>query len=186
MRYNVLKFSDKFGKNCRVFLTSKMKGSLHTLAKNVLIPLSPPGQNVQYVQYAQNVVFSFEKGSNCQKDSLSGSHYPTKIYPQQNFTLLQLQRCSYPLMPFENFLGKLINSSIIFVYQLFSIMLTCFIKIIVLDQIMRYISFDNFWRNCTQISQMPQKMIFLGNYVQIFLVQLECLIIKKWILRCWQ
>ena len=44
MRYNVLKFWDKFGKNCRVFLTSGMKGSLHTLAKNLLIPLPPTGK----------------------------------------------------------------------------------------------------------------------------------------------
>ena len=63
MRYNVLKFWDKFGKNCMAFLTSGMKGSLHPLAKNLLTPL--PLSNVQYVQYAQNVVFSFEKGSNC-------------------------------------------------------------------------------------------------------------------------
>ena len=44
MRYNVLKFWDRFCKNWRVFLTSGMKGSLHTLAKNLLIPLPPPGK----------------------------------------------------------------------------------------------------------------------------------------------
>ena len=44
MRYNVLKFWDKFGKNPRVFLTSGMKRSLHTLAKKLLIPLPPPGK----------------------------------------------------------------------------------------------------------------------------------------------
>ena len=40
MRYKDLRFSDKFGKNCRFFFTSKMKESLHPLAKNLLIPLT--------------------------------------------------------------------------------------------------------------------------------------------------
>ena len=34
MRYKVLKFWDKFGKNCKVFLTGGMKGSFHPLTKN--------------------------------------------------------------------------------------------------------------------------------------------------------
>ena len=41
MRYKDLRFSDKFGKNCRFFFTSKMKESLHPQAKNLLIPLTP-------------------------------------------------------------------------------------------------------------------------------------------------
>ena len=63
MRYKVLKIWNKFGKNCKVFLTGGMKGSFPPLAENLLIPL-PTRKNVQYVQYAKNVVFSFEKGSN--------------------------------------------------------------------------------------------------------------------------
>ena len=39
MRYKVLKSWDKFGKNCRVFLTGAMKGGFHPLAKNLLITL---------------------------------------------------------------------------------------------------------------------------------------------------
>ena len=80
MRYKVLKFWDKFGKNCRVLLTGGMKGSFHPLVKNLLISL-PTRKNVQYVQYAQNVVFSFEKGSNFQKHFLSDSHHPTENAP---------------------------------------------------------------------------------------------------------
>ena len=38
-----------------------------------------------YVQYLQNAFFSFEKGSNCQNHSSSGSHHPVKKFPQQNF-----------------------------------------------------------------------------------------------------
>ena len=33
------------------------------------------------VQYSQNAVFSFEKGSNCQNHSSSGSHHPVKKFP---------------------------------------------------------------------------------------------------------
>ena len=35
------------------------------------------------VQYSQNAVFSFEKFSNCQNHSSSGSHYLVKKSPQQ-------------------------------------------------------------------------------------------------------
>ena len=35
------------------------------------------------VQYSQNAVFSFEKGSNRQIHSSSGSHHPVKEFPQQ-------------------------------------------------------------------------------------------------------
>ena len=41
MRYKDLRFWDKLSKNCRFFFTSKMKESLHPLAKNLLIPLTP-------------------------------------------------------------------------------------------------------------------------------------------------
>ena len=38
------------------------------------------------VQYSQKAVCSFEKGSNCQNHSFSGSHYPVKkLPPQGNF-----------------------------------------------------------------------------------------------------
>ena len=36
------------------------------------------------VQYSQNAVFRFEKGSNRQNHSSSGSHYPVKQFPRQN------------------------------------------------------------------------------------------------------
>ena len=38
-----------------------------------------------YVQYLQNVIFNFEKGSNGQMHSSSGSNHPIKKFPQQNF-----------------------------------------------------------------------------------------------------
>ena len=44
MRYNVLKFWEKFVKNIRNFLTSGMKGKIYTPAKNLLIPFPPPGK----------------------------------------------------------------------------------------------------------------------------------------------
>ena len=37
------------------------------------------------VQYLQNVVFSFERGSYSQNHSLSNSHYFMKKFPKQNF-----------------------------------------------------------------------------------------------------
>ena len=42
------------------------------------------------VQYSQNAVFSFEKDSNCQNHSSTGSHHPVKKspHPQQNFQFL--------------------------------------------------------------------------------------------------
>ena len=39
MRYRVFKFGDILGKNYRVFITNRMEGSLHSLAKNWLIYL---------------------------------------------------------------------------------------------------------------------------------------------------
>ena len=39
------------------------------------------------VEYLQNVVFNFEKGSNSQKHS-SGSHHSIKKFLQQNFLSL--------------------------------------------------------------------------------------------------
>ena len=39
MKYRVLKFWKKLGKNCRVFLTSAMEGSLHPTTKILLITL---------------------------------------------------------------------------------------------------------------------------------------------------
>ena len=60
--------------------------------------------------------------------------------------ILEALNCSFA--PKEDFSGKLTNISINFVYQFFSI---------------RYIRLYNFWANCTQISQMPQKMIFFGK-----------------------
>ena len=49
------------------------------------------------VQYLQNVVFSFEKGSNGQKYSSSGSHHLIKKSPQQNFPSLPVN----PLLIFN-------------------------------------------------------------------------------------
>ena len=43
MRYKDLRFWDKLGKNCRFFITNNIKGSLHPLAKNLLIPV-PSGK----------------------------------------------------------------------------------------------------------------------------------------------
>ena len=40
------------------------------------------------VQYLQKAVFSFEKGSNCQNHSSSGSLYPVKKSPQVKFSIL--------------------------------------------------------------------------------------------------
>ena len=95
-----MKLWDKFGKYYRVFLTSGIKGSLRPLAKNLLIPF-PIRKNAQYIQYVQNVVISFKKGCNCQKHSLPDFHHLQKKCPQQNFTLLQLQRYPNPLKPFQ-------------------------------------------------------------------------------------
>ena len=38
-----------------------------------------------YVQYLQNVIFNFEKGSNGQMHSSSDSNHSIKKLPQQNF-----------------------------------------------------------------------------------------------------
>ena len=48
------------------------------------------------VQYLQKVVFSFEKGSNDQNHSSSGSHHPIKNPPQQNFKLPSTGKGIYP------------------------------------------------------------------------------------------
>ena len=40
MRYQDFKFWEKLEKNCRIFLTNRMEGSLHPLAKNRSFPLS--------------------------------------------------------------------------------------------------------------------------------------------------
>ena len=37
------------------------------------------------VQYLQNVVFSFEKGSSCQNHFVSDSHQPVEKFPLVNF-----------------------------------------------------------------------------------------------------
>ena len=37
------------------------------------------------VQYSQKAIFSFEKGSNGQNHSTSGSHHSMKIFSQQSF-----------------------------------------------------------------------------------------------------
>ena len=88
------------------------------------------------VQYVQNVVFSFEKSSNGQNHSLSDSDHPTKKFTPQNLPLPQMGRsplsrnailnCRFT--PNKDFLEKLANISITFVYLLFPIMLRCFSK----------------------------------------------------------
>ena len=149
----VFKFWKKLEKNCRVFLTNRLVGSLHPPAKNGLFPLSIrkyfsvgilSSQKIFYtshhyttismlkpnikfilsqshscctlktnfiyflyiqiklllilidLQYVQNVILNFEKGSNGQKHSSSDSHNTTKKWTQQNFPLLQLERSHQP------------------------------------------------------------------------------------------
>ena len=40
-----------------------------------------------HIQYLQDLVFSFENGSNVQNHSLSDSHHSIKKFPQQSFLL---------------------------------------------------------------------------------------------------
>ena len=47
------------------------------------------------LQYEQNVVFNFEKGSNGQNNSSSDFHNTTKKSAQQNFPLSQLEGSPY-------------------------------------------------------------------------------------------
>ena len=173
MRYNVLKFWDKFGKNYRVFLTSGIKKTLHTLDNNFPISLPPP---VKMFNMHKMLFLAFKKGPIFRNTSyqipLNQQKYATnKISHCSNWkdapAILKALNC--PLAPKEDFLGKLTNIIVTFVYQLFSIMLKCFIKKS-LEQIMRYKRLHNVWSNCTQIFQVPQKMIFLGNYIQIFVM----------------
>ena len=91
------------------------------------------------VQYVQNVAFSFEKSSNGQNHFSSDSDHPTKKSTPQNLPLPQMGRSplsrnailktlNCPFTPNEDFLEKLANISITFVYLLFPIMLKCFSK----------------------------------------------------------
>ena len=124
MRYNILTFWNKFGKNCRAFLTSRIKGSLYLLAKNLLIP-RPTRKNIQYAQYMQNVVFSFEKRLQLSETLLVRFPLLNKKMPSATFhtdsigeMLLPLNAISKALnCPFstkEDFFRKLANTSITF------------------------------------------------------------------------
>ena len=48
------------------------------------------------LQYEQDIVFNFEKGSNGQNHSSSDFHNTTKKSTQQNFQLPQLEGSPYP------------------------------------------------------------------------------------------
>ena len=84
MRYNVLKFWDKFEKNCRVFLTNGMKGSLHTLAKNLLIPFPQPGKVFNMFNMHRMLFSALEKNqivrnTPCQIPTTQQKYAPCKI-----------------------------------------------------------------------------------------------------------
>ena len=123
---------------------------------------------------------ALKRGSNCQKHYLSDSHYLTKKWPRQHFTLIQLERCSYPLMPFQKLLIAHFQQKRIFSEKWLTLALLFLLVVFYhtkvfheksLEQIMRYIRLHNFWASCTQISHMPQNMIFfLKLYSGIFRV----------------
>ena len=84
MRYNVLKFWDKFGKNCRVFLTSGMKRSLHTLAKNLLILFPAPGKmfnmfNMHIMLFLALKKVPIVRNTPCQIPNTQQKYAPSKI-----------------------------------------------------------------------------------------------------------
>ena len=89
-------------------------------------------------QYVQNVVLSVEKSSNGKNHSSSDSQHPTNKILSAKFpsppTISKPLNC--PFAPKENILRKLPDTSITFVYLLFSIMLMFHEKS--LEQIMRY------------------------------------------------
>ena len=81
-------------------------------------------------QYVHDVVLNFEK---TQMVKMTPRMIPTtqqEKFSQQNFppppTILEHLYCPFP--PKENFLRKLPNISITFVYFLFSITVICFLK----------------------------------------------------------
>ena len=61
-----------------------------------------------YVQYVENVAFSFEKGSDGQKHFLSDSHYPTKN-PPTKFPIAPTGEMSLSL----NAISKTLNFSFV-------------------------------------------------------------------------
>ena len=77
------------------------------------------------LQYEQNVVLNFEKGSNGQNHYSLDSHNTTKKLAQQNFALSQLEGFPYPYMLIAHlhlkkiFWGKLANIIITFVSLFF-------------------------------------------------------------------
>ena len=81
MRYNVLKFCGKFGKNCRVFLTSRMKGSLLTLAKDLLIPFPPSGKmfNMHRMLFLALRKVPIVRNTPCQIPTMQQKYAPRKI-----------------------------------------------------------------------------------------------------------
>ena len=80
-----------------------------------------------YVQYLQNVVFSFEKSSNGHKKP--PAKFPIAPTGEIPLPLNAISKTlNFPFAQKEDFLRKLTNISITFIYLLFSSMLTCFIK----------------------------------------------------------
>lgn len=51
-------------------------------------------------QYSQNVLFSFEKGTDGQNHPSSGSRYPVKSFPQQKFASSPTRESPDPLALF--------------------------------------------------------------------------------------
>ena len=139
MNYEIQSFKilDKFGKNCRVFLTGAMKGSFHPLAKNLLIPL-PTGKmfnmfNMQRMLFLALKKVPIFRNTACRTRATQQKMPPAKCpiapigeMPLPLNTISKTLNC--PFVSKEDFLGKLTNISIIFVYLLFSIMPKCFIK----------------------------------------------------------
>ena len=137
MRYKVLKFWDKFGKNCRVFLTGRMKGSFHPLAKNLLIPLPTRKKfnmfNIHRMLFLVLKKVPIFRDTACQTPTTQQKIPPAKCpiapigkMPLTLNTISKTLNC--PFASKEDFMGKLTNINITFVYQLFSIMSKCFIK----------------------------------------------------------
>ena len=131
-------FGTNLAKIAGFFLTSGMKASLHTLAKNLLIPFPPPGKmfnmfNMHRMLLLALKMVSIVRNTPCQIPTIQQKHVPSKFHiaPIREMLLplnAILKALNCPFASKDDFLGKLINISTTFAYQLFSIMLKCFIK----------------------------------------------------------
>ena len=88
MRYNILKFWDKFAKIAEFFLTCGMKASLHILAKNLLISFPPQGKmlnmfNMHRILFSALKKVPIVRSTACQ--------IPTT---QQKYTSSKISHCS--------------------------------------------------------------------------------------------